>query len=405
MKTTTLNGETVHRSVPCFHGGAFFDAIGDEFDSLERRHDIINADVLDAWFPPSPKVIAALNEALPWLLRTSPPTQGEGLARVIARVRGVAPQNILPGAGSSDLIFLALRHWLTPSSRVLILDPMYGEYAHVLERVIGCRVARLPLLREQRYRVNLRELRSLVGTGYDLIVIVNPNSPTGQFSPRGELEEVLRAVPARTFVWLDETYIEYAGADQSLERFAAASANVVVCKSMSKIYALSGARAAYLCGPSALLESLRGFAPPWSVNLLAQVAAVAALQDPDYYAARWNETHQLRGRLKSGLSRVPGLEILPGVANFLLCHLPASGRDAATVVRCCRTRNLFVRDVGGMGMNLGTHALRIAVKDAATVDRMVAILSLAIGSQIGDFLEPVMASSAWNGQTGQRTGT
>ena len=116
---------------PCFHGGAFFDAIGPEFDHLERRHEIINADVLDAWFPPSPRVIAALSEDLPWLLRTSPPTQCEGMARVIARVRAVAAENILPAAGSSDAIFLAFRHWLSPSSRVLILDPTYGEYAHV----------------------------------------------------------------------------------------------------------------------------------------------------------------------------------------------------------------------------------------------------------------------------------
>ena len=63
----------------CFHGGAFFDAIGPEFDRLERRHEIINADVLDAWFPPSPRVIAALQEYLPWLMRTSPPTACEGM--------------------------------------------------------------------------------------------------------------------------------------------------------------------------------------------------------------------------------------------------------------------------------------------------------------------------------------
>jgi len=67
------------------------------------------------------------------------------MTRVIARTRGVSPENILPAAGSSDAIFLAFRQWLTPTSRVLILDPTYGEYAHVLERVIGCRVIRLPL--------------------------------------------------------------------------------------------------------------------------------------------------------------------------------------------------------------------------------------------------------------------
>jgi len=133
----------------CFHGGAFFDAIGPEFDRLERRHEIINADVLDAWFPPSPKVLAALQKELPWLLRTSPPTGCEGLVQTIARVRGVPAECVLPAGGSSDAIFLALRHWLNPGSRVLILDPTYGEYAHVLEQVVRTdqnRAHRVPIV-------------------------------------------------------------------------------------------------------------------------------------------------------------------------------------------------------------------------------------------------------------------
>jgi histidinol-phosphate/aromatic aminotransferase/cobyric acid decarboxylase-like protein len=359
----------------CFHGGAFFDALGPEFDHLERRHRIINADVLDAWFPPSPRVMDALREALPWLLRTSPPTGCEGMVRAIARARGVRPENILPGAGSSDLIFLALRHWLTPSSRVLILDPTYGEYAHVLEHVVRCRVDRMTLARESNYRVDLDQFARFAARGYDLIVLVNPNSPTGQHVPRVELEKILRNVPPDTRVWIDETYIEYAGAQESFEDFAAASANIIVCKSMSKVYALSGARAAYLCGPVAVMEDLRAINPPWAVSLLAQVAAVAALQDPDYYAARYAETHRLRNELAERLAEQTGWEILPGVANFLLCQLPEDGPDAATMVKRCRARGLFLRDAGAMGRGLGKYSVRIAVKDAGTNERMLRIIS------------------------------
>ena len=71
-----------------YHGGAFFDAIGREFDSLERINDVISADVLDAWFPPSPAVIDVLQEHLSWAIRTSPPTESEGLVKRIARARG-----------------------------------------------------------------------------------------------------------------------------------------------------------------------------------------------------------------------------------------------------------------------------------------------------------------------------
>ena len=362
---------------PCYHGGEFFSAVGDEFDSLERFQAVINADVLDAWFPPSPKAIAALEQHLPQLLRTSPPTGCEGLVRTIARVRGVKPECILPGAGSSDLIFLALRHWLTAKSRALILDPTYGEYAHVLERVVRCQVDRLPLNRRENYRLDPQRLASHLANGYDFVVLVNPNSPAGQHVPREELERVLRLASPATRVWVDETYVEYAGPGQSLEPFAAQSPNVIVCKSMSKTYALSGARVAYLCAGAHQLESLKAITPPWAVSLPAQVAAVRALQDPDHYADKYRQTHELRAQLMASLQPLRW-EIIPSVTNFLLCHLPEDGPDAATVIARCRERGLFLRDTATMGTQLGDRAIRVAVKDAATNQRMVEILTAVL---------------------------
>jgi histidinol-phosphate/aromatic aminotransferase/cobyric acid decarboxylase-like protein/GNAT superfamily N-acetyltransferase len=361
------------RPAACFHGGAFFSAIGEGFDALERRHDIINADVLDAWFPPAPGVTDTLEAHLPWLLRTSPPTAGAGLIEAIARARGVTAENILPGAGSSDLIFRAFRHWLTPDSRVLILDPTYGEYAHVLEKVIGCTVDRLTLDRVHGYQVNLAKLESALRLDYDLVALVNPNSPTGRHVPREKLEAVLRTAPWHTRLWIDETYVEYAGEGQSLEHFAAAAENVIVAKSMSKVYALSGARVAYLCAGAHQLEALRAITPPWVVGLPAQVAAVRALQAPDYYAAFYRETARRREELAAGL-RDLGWDVLPGIANFLLCHLPEAGPDADTVVRLARREGVFLRDAVRMGANLGPRVIRIAVKDAATNARMIAVL-------------------------------
>ena len=145
------------------------------------------------------------------------------MIETIAQARGVLPQNILPGAGSSDLIFRALRQWLGASSHALLLDPTYGEYAHVLERVIGCTVDRLTLSRHDQYAVDLSRLEAALADQYDLVVLVNPNSPTGRHVPRADLERLLRRAPAGTRIWVDETYVEYAGANQSLEQFAACS--------------------------------------------------------------------------------------------------------------------------------------------------------------------------------------
>jgi histidinol-phosphate/aromatic aminotransferase/cobyric acid decarboxylase-like protein len=361
------------RPAPCFHGGAFFQAIGEKFERLERSREVINADVLDAWFPPSPKVTAALQKYLPWLLRTSPPTNCDGLIETVAEIRGVRPENVLPGAGSSDLIFRALSYWLSPNSRVLLLDPTYGEYAHVLTRVVGCSIDRFELRREDGYQVSLGALEAALTRGYDLAVLVNPNSPTGRHVPHAQLATMLAGAPSQVRVWVDETYVEYAATGESLETFAAQSENVIVCKSMSKVYALSGARVAYLCAGAHQLEALRAVTPPWVVSLPAQVAAVNALQDPGYYCDRYAETAALRGELSRGL-RALGWDMLPGIANFVLCHLPPSGPTAQEVASRCRKRDLFIRDAGAMGSRLGTHTLRIAVKDRETNERMLVIL-------------------------------
>ncbi|GAF91730.1 unnamed protein product, partial [marine sediment metagenome] len=273
--------------------------IGTSFDTLERKHSIVNADVLDAWFPPSPKVINTLSEHLPWLLNTSPPTASEGMRQEVAGARGVGAENILPGAGSSDLIYLAFLHWLKSDSRVLLLDPTYGEYHHILENVIRCKIQRLSLRRANKYAVDLEELEHLAKENFDLIVLVNPNSPTGRHIPRHNLEKTLLNVSQSTRIWIDETYVEYAGAGESLERFATRTPNIVVCKSMSKVYALSGVRAAYLCASRQHLSDLIPLTPPWAVSLPAQIAAIRALQDPVYYADRYQETHVLRNMLIS----------------------------------------------------------------------------------------------------------
>lgn len=362
----------------CLHGGAFFEAIGTDFASLQRRGAVINADVLDAWFPPSPHVLQVLHEHLPWLVKTSPPTACDGLLRAIANVRGIAPECLVPAAGSSALIFLAFRHWLGPESQVLILDPTYGEYSHILERIIGCRVDRLRLSQAEGYRLDPDRLAARLRRAYDLVVLVHPNNPTGRHLPRAEMETLLRHAPKSTRFWIDEAYIDYVGTSQSLEAFAAANANVVVCKSMSKVYALSGMRVAYLCASPAVAQELVTLTPPWAVSLPGQVAGVAALHDPVYYADCYRQTHALREALADGIRRAGPVQVHDGAANFLLCLLPPDGPDAATFVERCRKQGLFVRDIASMTVQPETHAFRIAVKDAETNRQMLDILAQSL---------------------------
>ena len=290
-------------------------------------------------------------------------------------------ENILAGAGSSDLIFRALPHWLTPRSRVLILDPTYGEYAHVLERVIGCRVDRLTLDRFDQYDVDPSRLETAIGRDYDLVVLVNPNSPTGpaldptwrnSFAPE-ELVEDFRVSG------VDGTYVEYAGRAIA-RRDGRRSENIM------------------------LQIDVQGLCPPWpgtSRLPLRRTASTRAAPgdhppvgggparpgrgrpggtaDVEYYAARHAETASHRERLAARL-REFDWEIIPGVANFLLADLPEEeGPESASLVEACREKHLFLKGASAMGTRLGRHAIRLAVKDAATNDRMIEIIATALG--------------------------
>ncbi len=366
----------------CYHGGQFFNAIGEDLQTLHKAAHIINADVLDAWFSPSPKVLRVLQDHLAWLLQTSPPTHADGLTRTIAQVRGVPVSCVLAGAGSSDLIFLALSQLLTERSTVLLLDPCYGEYAHVLEKVIRCQVNRFRLRREEGFVINTARLLHEINQGYDLVVLVNPNSPTGVHLPKHELQGMLVQVPASTQVWIDETYIDYVSSVESIETFVVQRENVIVCKSMSKAYALSGARVGYLCSSPHLLESLRSLTPPWAVSLPAQAAAIAALTEPAYYQEKYDQTHVLREKLRQQLRVIGLVDSIPGVANFLLTYLPDQVTDVPTFLASCQQEGLFLRDVSNMGESLGKNAIRIAVKDEPTIDRMIGIIDKALATAL-----------------------
>jgi histidinol-phosphate/aromatic aminotransferase/cobyric acid decarboxylase-like protein len=199
--------------------------------------------------------------------------------------------------------------------------------------------------------------------------------------PASALSRVVAAAPSHVRWWIDETYIEFVSESASLETMAAQSSNVMVCKSMSKVYALSGARAAYLVGPPALLGELRPFAPPWAVSLVGQMAACEALAATDYYRARWAETSTLRESLAASL-RGLDWDVVPGCANFLLCHLPASAPSTAELLPVLRAQGLFLRDVSNMGTTLGDRTLRVAVKDSAINQRMVELISRACGRRV-----------------------
>ena len=182
-------------------------------------------------------------------------------------------------------------------------------------------------------------------------------------------------------MWIDEAYIDYVSSAESLERFAAQSENVVVCKTMSKGFALSGMRVGYLCASPRQLGELETITPPWVVGLPAQVAAVRAMEDGAYYMEQYRRTHLLRAEVEQEMRQLGIQEIIPGEANFLMFHLDDAQPSARRVIEEARRSDVFLRDVASIGTRLGDRALRIAIKSPAENRRVLNALRAILSSE------------------------
>lgn len=347
----------VATTAPCAHGGKGLEALDPEG---------INADVLDAWFPPAPSVVREFVEHASDI-HVTPPAQPAELARILSSAKKLPQQCFVFGAGSSDLIYRCLFAWLTPASRVLVLSPTYAEYAHVL-RAIGCSVT------EWRVDGAYRMCPDTAPAGqWDLVVACNPNSPTGILHEN--VQGLLAHWGPNTRVWVDETYMEYAGTEHSVEPHVMTNPNLVVCKSLSKAYALSGVRVGYVCAHPAQLDGIRARTPPWIVSRVALRAATEALRSTFYYARRYEQTHALRKHLVQWLQAHAWQVVHGSCANFVMCK-PPPGHTAADIVERCAARKLYIRLVDD-------RHVRIAVKDPDTAEVMCSVLDAVVrGSDV-----------------------
>jgi histidinol-phosphate/aromatic aminotransferase/cobyric acid decarboxylase-like protein len=367
-----------------FHAGEFFHAIGNDFSTLERSAEIINADVLDAWFDPSPKVIKKIQHYLPFILRTSPPNYSEGLIRTISDVRGIPEDHLISAEGSSELIFTFFQNMVSKKEKVLILDPMYGEYAHVLHHLCDAEVVLHMLKKENEFQIEpdllLEDIRTFKP---GVVVLVNPNSPTGKYLPKDQMLSLVKSISQDTTVIIDETYIEYAGSEHSLEKYIAEFENMVIIKSMSKVYALSGARVGYLAARKDIINRLSVFIPPWAVSLFGQIAGVEALKDQQYYDEKYTLTHLLRQEVYRELSQRRNLRVNDSIANFYLLELLDPTINAEMVRAALQKDSIYIRNPDSMSTQFGGRFLRIAIKNKDSNEKIIAALKKIVGGNEG----------------------
>jgi histidinol-phosphate/aromatic aminotransferase/cobyric acid decarboxylase-like protein len=248
---------------------------------------------------------------------------------------------------------------------------MYGEYEHILSKVIGAKVARYALSPETGFIPVAKELAD-VASGSQLIALVNPNSPTGVCVGHAFFETLLSSISPETWVWVDETYIDMAPGQPSIETWVPRYPRLIVSKSMSKFYALSGVRVGYLAASAELVSRMESTIPPWDIGLIAQVAAVEALRDDAYYSAKTEETARYRDAFFSELQSIPGLSPVRSDTNFILIRLDKP--VAAALCSSTAEVDVFLRDCDSLSEWFGGHYVRTAVKTPDENAKIVAAI-------------------------------
>jgi histidinol-phosphate aminotransferase len=277
-------------------------------------------------------------------------------------------ESILVGNGSTELIHLLSRAYLAPprpgtTNTALLLTPTYGEYTGAC-RLAEANISRLAAYYSAGFRWDFAEAQWRIALERpSLVFVCNPNNPTGAYLQRLEVECLAEAAAdAGGLLVIDEAYIsfvDYAWNSLALLKWD----NVVLLRSMTKDYALTGLRLGYSLSSPEATSRLASFQPDWSVNGLAQAAGLAALADTQYIPRARAAVNQSKEFLAQRLTAL-GLIVLPSAANFLLVQV---GNGAVMRDKLMR-RGLFVRDCASFGL---PDCIRIGIRPLPDCQRLV----------------------------------
>jgi histidinol-phosphate aminotransferase len=281
-------------------------------------------------YGPPPRVLEVLG-SLETYNRYPDPAQ-RALRAALSEYTGVGPEYIVAGHGSDEIIDLLLRALLAPGDAVIDCPPTFGMYGFST-RVAGGRVIDVP--RTEDFSLDIEGIRA-VAQDAKVISVASPNNPSGNVLTRGELDALLET---ELLVVVDEAYVEFAG--ESHAKLVPRHENLVVLRTFSKWAGLAGLRAGFGIMPRPLAEVLMHIKPPYTPNVAAEAAMLAALECRDEQMRTVNALVEERERMASALRQLEFLRVYPSEANFLLCR--AEGMQGRDLRDRLAERGLFVR--------------------------------------------------------------
>ena len=298
---------------------------------------------------PSPKAIKVIQNFVGDLNRYTDPSSYE-LVHAIADKYKVQPNHIICGHGTDSLLSYIVNAFTQESDEVLTSEGTFiGIYVSV--RKAGRKIVKVPL---KSYTFDLDAIAEAITENTAMIYLANPNNPTGTMFERDAFEAFMERVPGHIMVILDEAYTAYADHNPDYPNGVTYDyENMVVTRTFSKAYGLAGLRIGFAVGPDAVIESLYKVKLPFEPGLLAQKAAIAALDDDEFLQQTAELNRKSLALLKKGLAEI-GIEQVATAANFILTIMP-DAHFAKTFCEECMNRGLILRHVDTFGIPQGVR--------------------------------------------------
>jgi histidinol-phosphate aminotransferase len=309
-------------------------------------------------FPPSPKVMEAIRSVLGEQLRRYPDPNARIFCEVSAKVLGIAPDMIITGNGSDDVLAFALMTFDAPGSVLAYPDPTYSLYP-VLAELDEVKTAPVTWLDGWKLPVD-----ALVATQASAIFLANPNAPSGTAVSPQEIESLVKRFDG--LVLVDEAYVDFAEANciDLVKRYE----NVVICRTLSKAYSLAGLRFGFGIAQKQVIVEMNKAKDSYPCDAISIAAATAALADQDYARKTWDHIKRERARLTDELTKLDWT-VLPSQANFLFATVPAGkGKECYEYLKA---KGILVRYFDKLGQR---DKVRISIGTTEQDDQLLAML-------------------------------